>query len=180
MTTKDLINTNDAQVCVENELEELLQFAQHSKSANTLITYSKAWKSYLSFCAGKGYQILSPTKGSFELQLSLFLSHMSKNLKTSTLATYLAGIAYHYEEQGITVNLSHPQLKKVFQGIRNEKGVKPNQKSPLKKEHVKEIVDMMSVDYNDVLSNELTPSSFNELPFSPLDLRDRALLLVEE
>jgi len=111
-----------------NELEkETVINLGASKSANTLKAYRSDFLDYSKFCKKFGFPILPTTPKS----LALYLTHLSKNSKFSTIKRRLASINVVHNIKGHHLDTKHPFIKENLEGIKRKIGTYQNGKKPL-------------------------------------------------
>lgn len=154
---KQLIESSQKQ-----HLDDAFAYRNQSKSTNSIATYKYAWKKFDGWCQENGYSPFVPPKNSYEFLVSLFIASMAKgrHLKDASITCYLAGIRHFYNEKGIELETSHPEIRKIRSGIKRELGTKQTQKLPLLTESIKLLIDTLVNDAN------------------PIEIRDRAMILI--
>ena len=80
---------NELTTALKSLHEETLNNLKSSKANNTLRAYKSDFKDFVAFCAKHGLNAL-PTEPKI---VSLYLTHLSKNLKISTLRRRLVSIS---------------------------------------------------------------------------------------
>jgi integrase len=130
------------------------KYAERSHSVRTMGEYTRARAAFLRWCASLNLKPLSPDV------VALYLTdRANQGLKPATLELDLAAITTAYREANLPPPTSAATVRRVRAGIRNVKGIAPNQKLPL-------------------LAEDLA-AAVGKLGHSRLkDIRDRALLLV--
>jgi len=137
-----VINSNDM-----NELlrdlkslhEETLNNLKSSKANNTLRAYKSDFKDFGAFCAKHGFDSL-PTEPKI---VSLYLTHLSKNSKISTLRRRLVSIGMVHKLKGHYLDTKHPIIIENLMGIKRVKGSIQKGKKPILINHLKSIINVI-------------------------------------
>ena len=146
--------TTDLKILHEATLENL----KSSKANNTLRAYKSDFKDFGAFCYKHGLSSL-PTEPKI---VSLYLTHLSKSSKISTLRRRLVSISMVHKLKGHYLDTKHPIIVENFMGIRRVKGSIQKGKKPILINHLKLIINSI----NEKKSNEINK------------LRDKALILI--
>ena len=146
--------TTDLKTLHEATLENL----KSSKANNTLRAYKSDFKDFGAFCYKHGLSSL-PTEPKI---VSLYLTHLSKNSKISTLRRRLVSISMVHKLKGHYLDTKHPIIVENLMGIRRVKGSIQKGKKPILINHLKLIINSI----NEQNSNEIKK------------LRDKALILI--
>ena len=146
--------TTDLKILHEATLENL----KSSKSNNTLRAYKSDFKDFGAFCSRHGLNSL-PTEPKI---VSLYLTHLSKNSKFSTLRRRLVSISMVHKLKGHYLDTKHPIIVENLMGIRRAKGSIQKGKKPILINHLKLIINSI----NEKNSNKIKK------------LRDKALILI--
>ena len=120
--------------------EETLNNLKNSKANNTLRAYKSDFKDFGNFCAKNGLNSL-PTDPNI---VSLYLTHLSKNSKISTLRRRLVSISMVHKMKGHYLDTKHPIIIENLMGIRRIKGSIQKGKKPLLINHLKLIIDVIN------------------------------------
>ena len=146
--------TTDLKILHEATLENL----KSSKANNTLRAYKSDFKDFGAFCSK--YRLSSlPTDPKI---VSLYLTHLSKNSKFSTLRRRLVSISMVHKLKGHYLDTKHPIIIENLMGIRRIKGSIQKGKKPILINHLKLIINSI----NEQNSNEAK------------QFRDRAIILI--
>ena len=94
--------------------EATLNNLKSSKANNTLRAYKSDFRDFGSFCAMHGLNSL-PTEPKI---VSLYLTHLSKNSKISTLRRRLVSISMVHKLKGHYLDTKHPIIVENLMGIR--------------------------------------------------------------
>ena len=138
--------------------EETLNNLKSSKANNTLRAYKSDFKDFGGFCAKHGFDSL-PTEPKI---VSLYLTHLSKNSKISTLRRRLVSIGMVHKLKGHYLDTKHPIIIENLLGIKRVKGSYQKGKKPLLINHLKSIINVIDEQKIDEIKKA----------------RDKALLLV--
>tara|TARA_B100000579_G_scaffold433425_1_gene452154 strand:+ start:320 stop:1321 length:1002 start_codon:yes stop_codon:yes gene_type:complete len=128
--TKDIKNLHD----------ETLNNLKISKANNTLRAYKSDIKDFNSFCSNHGFQFL-PTDPKI---VSLYLTHLSKNFKISTLKRRLVSISMFHKLKGHYLDTKHPIIIENLMGIRRVKGSMQKGKKPLLINDLKLLINVIN------------------------------------
>ena len=146
--------TTDLKILHEATLENL----KSSKANNTLRAYKSDFKDFVAFCSRHGLSSL-PTEPKI---VSLYLTHLSKNSKISTLRRRLVSISMVHKLKGYYLDTKHPIIVENLMGIRRVKGSIQKGKKPILINHLKKIINSI---------NEQNSSETKKL-------RDKAIILI--
>ena len=138
--------------------EATLNNLKNSKANNTLRAYKSDFKDFGAFCSKNRLNSL-PTEPQI---VSLYLTHLSKNSKISTLRRRLVSISMVHKMKGHYLDTKHPIIVENLMGIRRVKGSIQRGKKPLLISHLKLIIDTI----NEQKTNELKK------------LRDKSIILI--
>ncbi len=120
--------------------EETLNNLKSSKANNTLRAYKSDFKNFEIFCAKHGLNSL-PTEPKI---VSLYLTHLSKNLKVSTLRRRLVTISIVHRLKGHYLDTKHPIIIENLMGIKRMKGTIQKGKKPLLINHLKSLINVIN------------------------------------
>ena len=98
--------------------EDTLDNLKRSKANNTLRAYKSDFKDFGVFCAKHGFKSL-PTEPKI---VSLYLTHLSKKSKISTLRRRLVSISMVHKLKGHYLDTKHPIIVENLMGIKRVKG----------------------------------------------------------
>ena len=138
--------------------EETLNNLKSSKANNTLRAYKSDFKDFGGFCVKHGFDSL-PTEPKV---VSLYLTHLSKNSKISTLRRRLVSIGMVHKLKGHYLDTKHPIIIENLLGIKRVKGSYQKGKKPILINHLKSIINVIDEQKIDEIKKA----------------RDKALLLV--
>ena len=131
--------TTDLKILHEATLENL----KSSKANNTLRAYKSDFKDFGAFCSRHGLSSL-PTEPKI---VSLYLTHLSKNSKISTLRRRLVSIGMVHKLKGHYLDTKHPIIVENLMGIRRVKGSIQKGKKPILINHLKLIINSINEHY---------------------------------
>ena len=120
--------------------EETLNNLKSSKANNTLRAYKSDFKDFGAFCAKHGFNSL-PTEPKI---VSLYITHLSKNSKISTLRRRLVSISMIHKIKGHYLDTKHPIIIENLMGIRRIKGSIQKGKKPLLISHLKLLINVIN------------------------------------
>tara|TARA_A100001015_G_scaffold216680_1_gene243374 strand:+ start:423 stop:1328 length:906 start_codon:yes stop_codon:yes gene_type:complete len=106
---------------------ETLKNLKNSKSNNTLRAYQSDFKDFSSFCVNNGFSSI-PTQPKI---ISLYLTHLSKSSKFSTLKRRIASISVIHKLKGHYLDTKHPIIIENLHGIKRTLGSRQIAKKPL-------------------------------------------------
>ena len=138
--------------------EETLNNLKTSKAKNTLRAYKSDFKDFGIFCVKHGFKSL-PTNPE---TVSLYLTHLSKYFKISTLRRRLVSIAIAHKIKGHYLDTKHPIIIENIMGIKRRIGSFQIGKKPLLINSLKQIIKV------------LDENKINEI----IKLRDRSIILI--
>jgi len=119
--------------------EETLNNLKNSKANNTLRAYKSDFKDFGAFCARHGFDSL-PTEPKI---VSLYLTHLSKNSKVSTLRRRLVSISMVHKLKGHYLDTKNPIIIENLMGIKRVKGSIQKGKKPILINHLKAIINII-------------------------------------
>ena len=120
--------------------DETLSNLKSSKANNTLRAYRSDFKDFGSFCYKHGLNSL-PTEPKI---VSLYLTHLSKKSKISTLKRRLVSISMVHKLKGHYLDTKHPIIIENLLGIRRLKGSIQKGKKPLLINHLRSIINVIN------------------------------------
>ena len=149
---------NELTTDLKNLHEATLENLKSSKANNTLRAYRSDFKDFGIFCSRHGLSSL-PT---VPKTVSLYLTHLSKNSKISTLRRRLVSISMVHKLKGHYLDTKHPIIVENLMGIRRVKGSIQKGKKPILINHLKLII------------NSINKQKTNEIK----KLRDKTIILI--
>ena len=120
--------------------EETLNNLKTSKANNTLRAYRSDFKDFSSFCVKHGFKSM-PSDPKI---VSLYLTHLSKSSKISTLRRRLVSIGVVHKLKGHYLDTKHPVIIENLMGIKRLKGSKQTCKKPILISHLKKIINVIN------------------------------------
>ena len=120
--------------------EATLNNLKSSKANNTLRAYKSDFKDFGAFCLKHGLKSL-PSEPKI---VSLYLTHLAKNSKISTLKRRLVSISMVHKLKGHYLDTKHPIIVENLMGIRRVKGSIQNGKKPILINHLKSIINVIN------------------------------------
>ena len=120
--------------------EATLNNLKSSKASNTLRAYKSDFKDFAAFCVSHGLNSL-PSEPKI---VSLYLTHLSKNYKMSTLRRRLVSISMVHKLKGHYLDTKHPIIIENLMGIKRVKGSIQRGKKPLLINHLKLIINVIN------------------------------------
>ena len=120
--------------------EETLNNLRTSKANNTLRAYRSDFKDFAGFCSKHGFKSM-PTEPKI---VSLYLTHLSKTSKISTLRRRLVSIGVVHKLKGHYLDTKHPVIIENLMGIKRIKGSKQTGKKPILINHLKQIINVIN------------------------------------
>ena len=120
--------------------EATLNNLKSSKSKNTLRAYKSDFKDFGAFCSKHGLNSL-PSEPKI---VSLYLTHLSKNSKISTLRRRLVSISMVHKLKGHYLDTKHPIIVENLMGIKRVKGSIQKGKKPILINHLKSIINVIN------------------------------------
>ncbi len=137
---------------------ETLDNLKSSKAKNTIRAYNSDYQDFALFCTKHNLNSMP----SDPKVVSLYLTHLSKFSKYSTLKRRLASIKVMHRYKGHYLDTKHPIIVENLMGIKRQIGVYQKAKKPLLYNEIKTIIKQI-----------------NESTDRPLKrLRDKALILI--
>ena len=119
--------------------EATLNNLKNSKANNTLRAYKSDFKDFGVFCAKHGLNSL-PSEPKI---VSIYLTHLSKSFKISTLRRRLVSISMVHKLKGHYLDIKHPIIVENLMGIRRVKGSIQKGKKPILINHLKSIINVI-------------------------------------
>ncbi len=120
--------------------EATLNNLKSSKANNTLRAYKSDFKDFQNFCTKHGLNSLP----SEPKTVSIYLTHLSKNSKISTLRRRLVSISMVHKLKGHYLDTKHPIIVENLMGIRRIKGSIQKGKKPLLISYLKSIINVIN------------------------------------
>ncbi len=149
---------NELTTDVKNLELETLKNLKNSKAKNTLRAYHADFKDFTEFCIKNGLKAF-PTEPKI---ISIYLTHLSKDSKFSTLKRRIASISVIHKVKGHYLDTKHPIIMENLHGIKRVKGARQVSKKPILINDLKLIIKAI---------NELEQKDIKKI-------RDKALILI--
>ena len=112
---------------VKNLELETLKNLKNSKSNNTLRAYQSDFRDFAAFCIKNGLSSI-PTQPKI---LAIYITHLSKTSKFSTLKRRIASISVIHKLKGHYLDTKHPIIMENLHGIRRTLGSRQKAKKPI-------------------------------------------------
>ena len=106
---------------------ETLKNLKISKSNNTLRAYQSDFRDFSEFCAKNGFSSM-PTQPKI---IALYITHLSKSSKFSTLKRRIASISVLHKLKGHYLDTKHPIIMENLHGIKRALGSRQKAKKPI-------------------------------------------------
>ena len=106
---------------------ETLKNLKNSKSNNTLKAYQSDFRDFSAFCAKNGFSSM-PSQPKI---IALYITHLSKSSKFSTLKRRIASISVLHKLKGHYLDTKHPIIMENLHGIKRTLGSRQTAKKPL-------------------------------------------------
>jgi len=140
---------------------ETLKNIRLSKAQNTLRAYKSDFQDFVAFCNINDLTSLPAEPKT----VTLYITHLSKNLKTSTLKRRLVSISVIHKAKGFYIDIKHPLIVENFYGIKRIKGSYQKSKKPLLLEDLKKILKSIG-SLNQNVTKQLRDKTILSLGFS--------------
>ena len=124
---------------------ETLKNLKSSKAINTLRAYKSDYKDFAAFCIKNGFKPM-PSEAKI---ITLYLTHLSKSSKFSTLKRRLASISVIHRLSGHYIDTKHPMITENLMGIKRIKGSHQKAKKPILINELKFIINAIDKDENE-------------------------------
>ena len=131
---------------VKNLELETLKNLKTSKAANTLRAYKADFRDFAMFCNKNGLKSM-PTEPKI---ITIYLTHLSKSSKFSTLKRRLASISVIHKFNGHYLDTKHPIITENLLGIKRVKGTYQRAKKPILINDLKLILNAIAKDNNQI------------------------------
>ena len=135
---------NDLVADIKSLEIETLKNLKSSKANNTLRAYKADFKDFVLFCQKNGLSAM-PSDPKI---LTLYLTHLSKSSKYSTLKRRLASISVVHRLNGHYLDTKHPVITENLLGIKRVKGTYQKAKKPILINDLKLIIKAIIEDKN--------------------------------
>jgi len=138
-------NMNDLVTDVKSLELETLKNLKSSKAINTLRAYKADYKDFSIFCLKNGFRAM-PSEPKI---ITLYLTHLSKLCKFSTLKRRLASISVIHKLSGHYIDVKHPMITENLMGIKRILGSYQKAKKPILINELKLIVNFINKEKNE-------------------------------
>ena len=115
---------------------ETLKNLKNSKADNTLRAYQSDFRDFSTFCTKNSFSSL-PTQPKI---IALYITHLSKSSKFSTLKRRIASISVIHKIKGHYLDTKHPIIMENLHGIKRTLGARQKAKKPLLINNLKLII----------------------------------------
>ncbi len=131
---------------VKNLELETLKNLKNSKALNTLRAYKADYKDFARFCIKNGFRSM-PSEPKI---ITLYLTHLSKSSKFSTLKRRLASISVIHKLSGHYIDVKHPLITENLMGIKRILGSYQKAKKPILINELKQIISAVDKEKNEI------------------------------
>ena len=135
---------NDLVTDVKSLELETLKNLRSSKANNTLRAYKADFRDFALFCEKNGLNCM-PSEPKI---VSIYLTHLSKTSKFSTLKRRLASISVIHKLNGHYLDTKHPIITENLLGIKRVNGTYQKAKKPILINDLKIIINVINQDKN--------------------------------
>ena len=130
---------NDLITDVKSLEIETLKNLKNSKANNTLRAYQSDFRDFTTFCSKNGFSSM-PTQPKI---LALYITHLSKSSKFSTLKRRIASISVIHKLKGHYLDTKHPIIMENLHGIKRTLGSRQKAKKPILINDLKLIINVI-------------------------------------
>ena len=130
---------NDLITDVKSLEVETLKNLKNSKANNTLRAYQSDFRDFTAFCSRNGFSSM-PTQPKI---LALYITHLSKSSKFSTLKRRIASISVIHKLKGHYLDTKHPIIMENLHGIKRTLGSRQKAKKPILINDLKLIINVI-------------------------------------
>jgi len=123
---------------------ETLKNLKNSKANNTLRAYQSDYRDFSTFCAKNGLSSM-PTQPKI---IALYITHLSKTSKFSTLKRRIASISVLHKLKGHYLDTKHPIIMENLHGIKRSLGSRQKAKKPILINELKLIIEAIDKEKN--------------------------------
>ena len=121
---------------------ETLKNLKNSKANNTLRAYQSDFRDFSIFCTKNGFSFM-PTQPKI---IALYITHLSKSCKFSTLKRRIASISVIHKLKGHYLDTKHPIIMENLLGIKRTLGSRQKAKKPILINDLKLIIKAIDED----------------------------------
>tara|TARA_B100000902_G_C27301135_1_gene912864 strand:- start:1851 stop:2756 length:906 start_codon:yes stop_codon:yes gene_type:complete len=118
---------------------ETLKNLKNSKANNTLRAYKSDFRDFSVFCAKNGFSSI-PSQPKI---IALYITHLSKTSKFSTLKRRIASISVMHKLKGHYLDTKHPIIMENLHGIKRTLGSRQKAKKPILINELKMIIKVI-------------------------------------
>jgi site-specific recombinase XerD len=126
---------------------ETLKNLKNSKAINTLRAYKADYKDFSAFCIKNGFKSMP----SEPRVITLYLTHLSKSSKFSTLKRRLASISVIHKLSGHYIDIKNPIITENLMAIKRILGSHQKAKKPILINDLKSIINAIDKDKNEII-----------------------------
>ena len=159
---------NDLITDVKSLEIETLKNLKNSKAHNTLRAYQADFRDFSIFCAKNNFSSM-PSEPRI---VALYITHLSKSSKFSTLKRRIASISVLHKLKGHYLDTKHPIIMENLHGIKRTLGTRQKAKKPILINDLKLIVN--AIDEEKIKLKNVVQSKINSIS----KLRNKALILI--
>jgi len=142
---------NNIQQLEQSTLDNLC----NSKAKNTSRAYSSDYRDFIIFCTRYNF----PFMPSNPRTITLYLTHLGKKFKYSTIKRRLSTIKIMHKYKGFHLDLNHPIIKENLIGIKKNIGIYQEGKKPLLINYLYKIIDILN---SNIVNKKLQQNSRNK------------------
>ena len=121
---------------------ETLKNLKNSKANNTLRAYQSDFRDFSAFCSKNGFSSM-PSQPKI---IALYITHLSKSSKFSTLKRRIASISVLHKLKGHYLDTKHPIIMENLHGIKRTLGTRQKAKKPILINDLKLIIKAIDED----------------------------------
>ena len=147
---------------------ETLKNLKNSKAQNTLRAYQSDFRDFSAFCSKNGFSAI-PTQSKI---IALYLTHLSKSSKFSTLKRRLASISVIHKLKGHYLDTKHPIIMENLHGIKRSLGSRQKAKKPILINDLRLIIKAINEEKTETKNHVQAKIKSQE------KLRNKALILI--
>jgi site-specific recombinase XerD len=118
---------------------EAAKYFDASRAKNTKKAYASDWSDFCAWCRRQKRAPLPATPQT----VALYLTHRARFLKVSTIGRRMASISVAHREAELKSPTNDPAVKKIWAGVRREKGMRQSRKSPALIQQIREMVKVL-------------------------------------
>ena len=119
---------------------ETIKNLKNSKAQNTLRAYQSDFRDFSAFCAKNGLSSM-PSQPKI---ISIYITHLSKSCKFSTLKRRIASISVVHKLKGHYLDTKHPIIMENLHGIKRTLGARQKAKKPILINDLKLIINSIN------------------------------------